>query len=258
MAKKKKAKSKKIDKNLVIVESPAKAKTIERYLGSEYRVRATVGHVIDLPKSNIAVDIENEFEPNFVTIKGKGALLKKLAKDVPTEGKGEVFLAMDPDREGEAIAWHVANALKLKNPKRIVFHEITKTAVNEAIKKPTKIDEQPNALGKIPAVILYNQRTSKKGIGISDANPLYVVKIVADKNEIIVGAKKHLIKTKINLKDLNIITNDQNDFTKELFDLAETRLQNAEFEAAQTPFGYFLDLEIKAPGYSLARIWASL
>lgn len=126
-------------KNLVIVESPSKAKTIEKYLGKDYKVMATVGHVIDLPKSNLGVNIESgKYEPEFTTIRGKGVILKKIKKQVP-EG-GEVYLAMDPDREGEAIAWHVAEFLKLKNAKRIVFHEVTKNAVKEAINNPRPID----------------------------------------------------------------------------------------------------------------------
>jgi DNA topoisomerase-1 len=129
-------------KNLVIVESPSKAKTIEKYLGKEYKVVATVGHVIDLPKSKLGVDIESgKYEPEFTTIRGKGALIKRIKKDVPKDGDGTVYLAMDPDREGEAIAWHIANALKLDNAQRIVFHEITKKAVNEAIEKPRNVDQ---------------------------------------------------------------------------------------------------------------------
>jgi len=125
--------------NLVIVESPSKEKTIEKYLGKGYKVMSTVGHIIDLPKSKISVDLEGDFEPNFMTIKGKGPIIKKLKAAVPEDG--DVYLAMDPDREGEAIAWHTANALKLKHPKRIVFHEITKKAVTTAIKNPGKIDD---------------------------------------------------------------------------------------------------------------------
>jgi DNA topoisomerase I len=126
-------------RNLVIVESPAKAKTIEKYLGKDFSVMATIGHVIDLPKSKLAVDIDNGYKPEFTTIKGKGTVISKLKKAVPKEGK--VYLAMDPDREGEAIAWHVAEALRLKSPKRVVFHEITKDAVVNAIHKSGNIDE---------------------------------------------------------------------------------------------------------------------
>ena len=126
-------------KKLLIVESPAKAKTINKYLGKDFVVKATVGHIIDLPKSNLAVDVEKDYEPEFVTIRGKGKVitdLKKAAKD-----KEMVYLAMDPDREGEAIAWHTKNALKLKNFKRVTFHEITESAVQEAMKNPTEIND---------------------------------------------------------------------------------------------------------------------
>ncbi len=125
-------------RNLLIVESPSKAKTINRYLGSDFKVMATVGHIIDLPKSKLGVDVENNYEPLWENIYGKGKILKDLKKSIPKEG--DVYLAMDPDREGEAIAWHVSNALNLKIPKRITFHEITESAIKEAVKKPSKID----------------------------------------------------------------------------------------------------------------------
>ena len=138
-SKKKTTKSeKKSYRNLLIVESPSKAKTINKYLGSDYKVMATVGHVIDLPKNKLGCDLENEYEPLFETIYGKGNILKDLKKSIPKEGS--VFLAMDPDREGEAIAWHVANELKLENAKRVSFHEITKTAIEEAIANPTIVN----------------------------------------------------------------------------------------------------------------------
>jgi DNA topoisomerase-1 len=133
------AEKKKSYNNLLIVESPAKAKTINKYLGKDYKVMATVGHIIDLPKSNLAVDVENNYEPDFVTIYGKGKVIKQLKKAVPKDGN--VYLAMDLDREGEAIAWHVKNALDLEDPKRVTFNEITKSAVQEAVEKPGKIDE---------------------------------------------------------------------------------------------------------------------
>jgi DNA topoisomerase-1 len=125
--------------NLLIVESPAKAKTINKYLGKDYKVMATVGHIIDLPKSDLAVDVEHDYEPEFTTIYGKAKVIKELKKAVPKDG--DVYLAMDPDREGEAIAWHVRNALELKKPKRVTFNEITKDAVQEAVQKPGDIDE---------------------------------------------------------------------------------------------------------------------
>lgn len=129
-----------MSKKLMIVESPSKAKTIAKYLDNEYIVKASVGHVRDLPKSNKnAIDIKSGFVPHYEISPGKEkvvAEIKKLAK-----GAEEVILATDPDREGEAIAWHIKEAIGLKNPKRVVFHEITKSAVQEAIKHPRKIDE---------------------------------------------------------------------------------------------------------------------
>lgn len=125
---------------LLIVESPAKAKTIEKYLNKEYTVRASVGHIRDLPKSNKdAIDIPGGFIPQYVVSSGKEKIvaeLKKLANKAD-----EILLATDPDREGEAIAWHVAEATKIKKPRRVVFHEITKSAVQEAILHPRDIDE---------------------------------------------------------------------------------------------------------------------
>ncbi len=127
--------------NLVLVESPSKAKTIEKYLGKGYKVAATVGHIIDLPSNKLAVDLEHGYKPEFSVMDGKKKVINSLKKKVPKKGK--VYLAMDPDREGEAIAYHVVNALELKDDdyKRITFHEITKDAVNDAIKKPGKIDD---------------------------------------------------------------------------------------------------------------------
>lgn len=125
---------------LVIVESPAKAKTIEKILGKSYKVLSSYGHIIDLPKTKIGVDVENDFKPSYNTIKGKGDVVKQL-KDAAKKAD-KVFLASDPDREGESIAWHIANALKLNQEEdnRIEFNEITEKAIKEAIKSPRKID----------------------------------------------------------------------------------------------------------------------
>lgn len=125
---------------LVIVESPAKAKTIEKYLGKKFQVKASMGHVRDLPKSQMGVDVEHDFEPRYITIRGKGPVLKEL-KQAAKKAK-KVYLAADPDREGEAIAWHLANSLELdqSNDLRVVFNEITKEAVKESFKNPRKID----------------------------------------------------------------------------------------------------------------------
>ena len=127
-------------KNLVIVESPSKATTIKKFLGSTYEVIASNGHVRDLPKSQLGIDSETDFEPKYITIRGKGELLAKLRKEVKKADK--VYLATDPDREGEAISWHLSKALKLddKNAKRITFNEITKNAVKQSIKQARKID----------------------------------------------------------------------------------------------------------------------
>ena len=127
-------------KNLVIVESPSKATTIKKFLGSSYEVVASNGHVRDLPKSQLGIDIENDFEPKYITIRGKGELLAKLRKEVKKADK--VYLATDPEREGEAISWHLSNALKLdgKNARRITFNEITKNAVKQSIKQAREID----------------------------------------------------------------------------------------------------------------------
>ncbi len=126
--------------NLVIVESPAKAKTISKYLGKNYTVEASMGHVRDLPKSKLGVDIEDNFNPKYITIRGKGELIAKLKKAAKKADK--IYLATDPDREGEAISWHLANILKISEDDtcRIVFNEITKSAVKESIKEARKIN----------------------------------------------------------------------------------------------------------------------
>lgn len=128
--------------SLVIVESPAKVKTIKKYLGTGYEVTASNGHVRDLPKSTMGIDVEHDFEPKYITIRGKGELLAKLKKDVKKADK--IYLATDPDREGEAISWHLSKALKLddtdKKVYRISFNEITKNAIKDAIKHPRQLD----------------------------------------------------------------------------------------------------------------------
>ena len=125
---------------LVIVESPAKVKTIKKFLGSNYTVAASQGHVRDLPKSSLGIDIVHDYEPNYITIRGKGDILASLRKEVKKSDK--VYLATDPDREGEAISWHLAAALKLdpKKMRRITFNEITKNAVKASLKAPRDID----------------------------------------------------------------------------------------------------------------------
>jgi DNA topoisomerase-1 len=127
--------------NLVVVESPAKAKTINKYLGRSYVVKASMGHVKDLPKSKLGVDVDNGFEPHYVTIRERAKVLKELKAEA--KKAKHVFLATDPDREGEAIGWHLERELKTKtnDVARVRFHEITKTAVKAAIADPQPVDE---------------------------------------------------------------------------------------------------------------------
>ena len=129
--------------NLVIVESPAKVKTIKKFLGSNYDVAASYGHVRDLPKSRMGIDVDHDYEPKYITIRGKGELLADLRKKVKKADR--IYLATDPDREGEAISWHLVAALRLDEMKdkevyRITFNEITKKAVTESLKNPRSID----------------------------------------------------------------------------------------------------------------------
>ena len=127
-------------KALVIVESPSKAKTIGKFLGSNYKVMASVGHIRDLPKSKLGIRIEDNFEPEYISIRGKGDIIKELKKEAKNASK--VYLATDPDREGEAISWHIAYLLDIdpETPCRIMFNEITKTAIQNAVKSPRKLD----------------------------------------------------------------------------------------------------------------------
>ncbi|MTI47979.1 MAG: type I DNA topoisomerase [Firmicutes bacterium] len=128
-------------KSLVIVESPAKAKTIGKFLGRNYKVKASVGHVRDLPKSKLGIDVDNNFDPQYITIRGKGPVLSELRKEAKKADK--IYLATDPDREGEAISWHLAHILKLNesDKNRIEFNEITKSAITKAIKQPREINK---------------------------------------------------------------------------------------------------------------------
>ena len=125
---------------LIIVESPAKANTIKKFLGGNTKVVASMGHIRDLPKSKLGVNIENDFEPEYINIRGKGDLIKSLKKDA--KSAKTVYLATDPDREGEAIAWHLAHILEIPEDSvcRVTFNEITKETVQQSIKKPRKID----------------------------------------------------------------------------------------------------------------------
>src|SRR5437773_2175270 len=127
-------------KSLIIVESPAKTKTLKSFLGGAFQVEASVGHVRDLPAFGMGVNVNNDFEPTYVVLKDRKDVLQRLA--TAAKKADTVYLASDPDREGEAIAWHVSQALDLKNARRITFNEITKRAVEEAIQNPRNIDER--------------------------------------------------------------------------------------------------------------------
>ncbi|CAM4290785.1 type I DNA topoisomerase [Jeotgalicoccus halotolerans] len=178
--------------NLVIVESPAKAKTIEKYLGKRYKVIASMGHVRDLPRSQIGIDTENNYEPKYITIRGKGPLLKELKKEAKKAKK--VFLASDPDREGEAIAWHLSHALGPDNDYyRVVFNEITKDAVKESFKTPAEIDMQlvdaQQARRILDRLVGYNispvlWKKVKKGLSAGRVQSVALKLIIDRENEI--------------------------------------------------------------------------
>lgn len=178
---------------LVIVESPAKAKTIERYLGKKYKVRASMGHVRDLPKSQMGVNVKDSFEPKYITIRGKGPVLKEL-KSAAKKAK-KVYLAADPDREGEAIAWHLAHSLDLDldSECRVVFNEITKDAIKESFKHPRKIDmdrvDAQQARRILDRLVGYNispilWKKVKKGLSAGRVQSVAVRLIIDRENEI--------------------------------------------------------------------------
>ncbi len=178
---------------LVIVESPAKAKTIERYLGKKYKVKASMGHVIDLPKSQMGVDVENNFEPRYITIRGKGPVLNDLKKSAKKAKK--VYLAADPDREGEAIAWHLAHSLGIEEGAkcRVVFNEITKDAIKESFKEPREVDmnlvNAQQARRVLDRLVGYNispllWKKVKKGLSAGRVQSVAVKLIIDRENEI--------------------------------------------------------------------------
>lgn len=178
---------------LVIVESPAKAKTIERYLGKKYIVRASLGHLRDLPKSQMGVDTENNYEPKYITIRGKGPILQELKKDAKKVKK--IYLAADPDREGEAIAWHLAFQLgvDIESNCRVVFNEITKDAIKESFKNPRPIDmdlvDSQQARRILDRLVGYNispilWKKVKKGLSAGRVQSVALRLIIDRENEI--------------------------------------------------------------------------
>jgi DNA topoisomerase I len=178
---------------LVIVESPAKAKTIERYLGKKYKVRASMGHLRDLPKSQMGVDIENNYDPKYITIRGKGPVLKEL-KTAAKKAK-KIYLAADPDREGEAIAWHLAHTLNvdIHSDCRVVFNEITKDAIKESFKHPRSINmdlvDAQQARRVLDRLVGYNispilWKKVKKGLSAGRVQSVAMRMIIDRENEI--------------------------------------------------------------------------
>ncbi|UXR29462.1 type I DNA topoisomerase [Staphylococcus simulans] len=179
--------------NLVIVESPAKAKTIEKYLGKRYKVIASMGHVRDLPRSQMGVDVEDDFEPKYITIRGKGPVVQELKRYAKKAKK--IFLASDPDREGEAIAWHLANILKLDEhaKNRVVFNEITKDAVKESFKTPRSIEinlvDAQQARRIVDRLVGYNispvlWKKVKKGLSAGRVQSVALRLVIDRENEI--------------------------------------------------------------------------
>lgn len=178
---------------LVIVESPAKAKTIERYLGKKYKVRASLGHLRDLPRSQMGVDTENNYEPKYITIRGKGPILQELKKDAKKAKK--IYLAADPDREGEAIAWHLAHQLgvDIDSDCRVVFNEITKEAIKESFKNPRPINmdlvDAQQARRILDRLVGYNispilWKKVKKGLSAGRVQSVSLRLIIDRENEI--------------------------------------------------------------------------
>ncbi|EJU30884.1 type I DNA topoisomerase [Selenomonas sp. CM52] len=190
-AAKKTAAKKEAPQTLVVVESPAKAKTIEKYLGKKYMVRASMGHLRDLPKSQFGIDVENDFAPKYINIRGKGDLIKALKKDAKRAAK--IYLASDPDREGEAIAWHLAHILGIDPNEncRIVFNEITKPAIQAAVKEPYPINidrvDAQQARRMLDRIVGYKLspllwRKIKKGLSAGRVQSV-TVKLICDREK---------------------------------------------------------------------------
>lgn len=246
-----------MSKYLVIVESPTKVKTIKKFLGTNYTVVASNGHIRDLPKSTMGVDVDNDFEPKYITIRGKGEKVAELRKEAKKADK--VFLATDPDREGEAISWHLAAALKLDDKKmsRITFNEITKTAVKAALKNPRKIDSNlvdaqqtrrilDRMVGYSISPVLWQK--VKRGLSAGRVQSV-ALRIICDREEEInsfipeeywslevsllpEGSKKTIIARLTALKDQKIEIKNRQEMDKIL-----QELENASYEAASVKNG---------------------
>jgi len=226
---------------LVIVESPAKAKTIERYLGKKYKVKASMGHVRDLPKSQMGVDVEHEFEPKYITIRGKGPVLKEL-KTAAKKAK-KIYLAADPDREGEAIAWHLAHSLDidLQSDCRVVFNEITKDAIKESFKHPRPINldvvDAQQARRILDRLVGYNispllWKKVKKGLSAGRVQSVAVRLIIDRENEInaFIPEEYWTIKG-------SFITNDSKEFEGNFYGLDGKKTELKSEEDVKTVLG---------------------
>ena len=222
-------------KNLIIVESPSKAKTIEKFLGSKYSVIASKGHIRDLPKSRMAVDIDNNFEPEYINVRGKADVIKEIK--AAAKASDTVYLATDPDREGEAIAWHICNVLDIDPQKanRIEFHEITKSAVTQAVKNPRSIDmnlvdaqQGRRVTDRIVGYGISPVLWAKVGRGLSAGRVQSVaLKIICDREDEIeeFDPKKFWsISVDLTVPGKNVSTEKKNSFTAKLDKINGTKV----------------------------------
>ncbi|WP_058485146.1 type I DNA topoisomerase [Defluviitalea phaphyphila] len=215
-------------KYLVIVESPAKAKTIKKFLGRSFKVEASMGHVRDLPKSQLGVDIEKDFEPKYITIRGKGELLKKLRKEAKAVDK--VYLATDPDREGEAISWHLYHALGLEEEKtsRITFNEITKNTVKNSIKEARKINmnlvDAQQARRVLDRIVGYKispllWRKVRKGLSAGRVQSV-ALRLICDREEEI----RNFIPEEYWTIEANFMTSENKNFSAKFYGLKDKKI----------------------------------
>src|SRR5699024_10803424 len=239
-------------KNLVIVESPAKAKTIGKYLGKDYTVESSFGHIADLPSKELAVDVENNFKPKYRVSKDKKDVVKKLGR--LAKQSQTVWLASDEDREGEAIAWHLTEALNLKdqNTRRIVFHEITKSAILKAIKNPRDIDQNlvdaqqarrilDRLVGYELSPILW--RKVKGGLSAGRVQSVAVRLIVEREREIIDFEPKASFRV-----DAEFSTANGTPFKANITPNFKTKEKAEDFLKENIGAGYKVDSLIKKPG----------
>ena len=246
-AKKTRAKKEEKGGTLVLVESPTKAKTIERYLGKGYTVRASMGHLRDLPKSQFGIDVENNFEPKYINIRGKGDLIKALKKEAAKADT--VYLASDPDREGEAIAWHLAHLFDIDaaSPCRIVFNEITKPAIQAAIKEPHPINidrvDAQQARRMLDRIVGYKLspllwRKVRKGLSAGRVQSV-TVKLICDREKAI----QAFVSQEYWTIDLKLKKGKSNQFSADLVTMGEDFFRTGEIAEDMPPIkGYKLDI----------------